>query len=79
MSEGPIKSWRDSWKPPAVTTSPTTSMHAHGEYSAGPAYCGRRVAMQAKTSTFSDVSCSDCLAALRADGRVAPEPSGSDR
>lgn len=66
MSEGPIKQWRDAWKPEQVSTSPSKAVHAYG----GPAraYCGRRGGV---TGAFigapSQVTCSDCLAAMRAD------------
>lgn len=63
MSEGPIKAWRDSWKPQDVSTNPKTAIHLKGERRM--AYCGRgRVTLSASPSA---VTCADCLAAKRAD------------
>lgn len=65
MSEGPIKAWRDAWKPPIVSTRQSGAVHAERD---GRAYCGRKGAMSKEWST---VTCSDCHAAHRADeGRM---------
>lgn len=61
MSEGPIKQWRDAWKPPTVTTNASTAVHAPSEQTRHGTVCGKR-----GTSGFA-INCSDCLAALRAD------------
>lgn len=60
MSEGPIKQWRDSWKPPTVSTKPSTATHASGQTRNGTA-CGRR------GPVVERFTCSDCGAARRAD------------
>lgn len=75
MSEGPIKSWRDSWKPPAVTTNPKTSLHAPARFAR--AYCGRAAGPTMMAAEPAQVTCADCLAALAADvdqghGRINP-------
>jgi hypothetical protein len=70
MSEGPIKSWRDSWKPPIVTTRPNLALHYAGT-GAGGSYCGRKNVRVTDGTRYVD--CSECLAALRADGMVSDE------
>lgn len=63
MSEGPIRAWRDSWKPPKVSTADNKrkcrSWHGKG-------YCGRSAAPLAET--WEETNCADCEAAYRADG-----------
>jgi len=61
MSEGPIKQWRDSWKPPLVSTNASTAVHAPSEQTRWGTACGQRGA------TGFAITCSDCYAALRAD------------
>lgn len=68
MSEGPIKAWRDAWAPKRVTTKPTASVHWARDYMT--TYCGRRGRFDCHTDV-RQVTCSDCLAALRADGVIA--------
>jgi hypothetical protein len=63
VSEGPIKAWRDSWKPPVVSTPAGTALHLAGD--PGRAYCGRRKV--ALATTPGEVTCSDCAAARAAD------------
>lgn len=76
MSEGPIKREREAWLPARVTTNPKTSMHAVDESQPrfDRSYCGRKVGYQATTMVHSQVTCSECLAALRADG-FDPNPA----
>ena len=64
MSDGPIKAWRESYRPPAVSTSPRLSTHAFN-VSRGTAACGRRGMM-----IGAPVTCADCLAALLADAEA---------
>lgn len=64
MSEGPIKAWRDSWKPPAVSTR-DSERACYMKLGQVRAYCGRKPKV-----AFDDVArvtCADCLAAIRAD------------
>lgn len=71
MSEGPIKQQRDAWKPPKVSTRPRAVKHAPMRYgSAGLAACGRNFARELSRIALplEEVTCSDCLAAMRADG-----------
>lgn len=69
MSEGPIKAWRDSWKPPTISTPQSTAVHGAGP-TLGRAYCGRKT--HAVTGHIGEVTCADCLAGIRADA----EPRG---
>lgn len=64
MSDGPIKAWRDSWKPPK-TSSSNAERACFKNLLAAKAYCGRRPKLAFDDPT--KVTCSDCLAALRAD------------
>lgn len=55
----------------AVSTPDASRVCVHGEED-GRAYCGRRHTNPAKfTSGGKPMNCSDCAAALRADGRLA--------
>lgn len=67
MSEGPIKRERDAWKPPKVSSTDTERVCY--QKLGHKAYCGR----QAKVAfdDWSKVTCSDCLAAKRADDEAA--------
>lgn len=68
MSEGPIRRWSEAWEPIKVTTKPGTSVHWALDYVT--TYCGRR----GRYDCHADVrlvTCSDCLAALRADGVIS--------
>lgn len=69
MSEGPIKAWRDSWKPPVMSTNPKTSLHAPATFAR--AYCGRAAGPTSFAPEHAQVTCSDCLAALAADAEPA--------
>jgi hypothetical protein len=72
MSAGPIKQWRDGMKVPPASTTPTTAMHARVETLPRPSSkCGRRLKGLWSTTNLPDVTCADCLAALRADGLIA--------
>lgn len=66
MSEGPIKSERAAWEP-LRGTRPTSSVHWARDYQT--TYCGRRGRYDCHTDV-KQVTCSDCLAALRADGEI---------
>lgn len=62
MSEGPIKRWRDSYKP-LPSTPQSRALHAAG--APGHGYCGRKTTALASTPTM--VTCADCIAAQGAD------------
>ncbi|WP_291053681.1 hypothetical protein [Herbiconiux sp.] len=62
MSEGPIKRAREAHASPLTSNTGSSAVHAPGE--AGKAYCGRRAATAA---AWTQVTCSDCHAARRAD------------
>lgn len=75
MSEGPIKRWRDSWKPPIVTTSakdrvcfidPSRGLHP---------YCGRRKRARV-TFDRAEATCSECLSMWRADHEPPEQEQG---
>lgn len=66
MSEGPIKGARAAWEPPRGTR-PATAVHWARDYAT--TYCGRRGRYDCDTDV-AKVTCSDCLAALRADGEI---------
>lgn len=68
MSEGPIKAWRDSWKPPRVSSS-NAERACFKKPLEEKAHCGRRPKVAFDDAT--KVTCSDCLAALRSDGEAA--------
>lgn len=65
MSAGPIKRWRDGHKPPK-TTPVSERLHAHAVDRPTRAYCGASDRPEF-ASTEARVTCSNCLAALRAD------------
>lgn len=71
MSEGPIKSARDAWKPPRVSTPQSSAVHGPAPWGRG--YCGRKSTAIAKA--WTDVTCADCIAARAAD---APLSQGSE-
>jgi hypothetical protein len=62
MSEGPIKRERDARTTPTTSNTGSSDVHARG--ATGKAYCGRRATTAA---AWPAVTCSDCLAARRAD------------
>lgn len=64
MSEGPIKRWRDSWKPPKVSTDEAHRVCAD---EGGRGYCGRHTPQAKRTDDWDKVTCADCQAARRAD------------
>lgn len=64
MSEGPIKQWRDGFKLPLASTSNAARVCGANRF--GVAYCGRRRNAGVSTN-WECVTCSDCLAARRAD------------
>jgi len=66
VSEGPIKAERDAWKPARVSTADADRVCLVIP-PARRTYCGRR-SPRATTVSLSQVRCSDCSAALRADG-----------
>jgi hypothetical protein len=68
MSEGPIKQWRDSWKPPIVSTSDAARVCAL--FGIGSTACGRKKRIGRTSTNWGDVTCADCQAA-----RNAPEVS----
>lgn len=69
MSAGPIKVWRDSWKPPEVSTGAAgKTWHAPAVGKGARAVCGRKSVVF--VTNLEMVTCSDCLAALRADAEV---------
>ncbi|WP_137843838.1 hypothetical protein [Microbacterium sp. 2FI] len=68
MSAGPIKAERDGHLMPLVSTPDTHRVCGSG--APGRAYCGRK-ADKVTTSDWSEVVCSDCTAARRADEAVA--------
>jgi len=65
MSEGPIKAWRDSWKPPIVSTNNDERVCLIVPPTMSP-YCGRRKRVRI-TFDPADVKCSECSAAWVAD------------
>lgn len=65
MSEGPIKRERAAWEP-ARGTRPSASLHFAADKPAS-SYCGRKGVKLALTNELAGITCSDCLAALRAD------------
>ncbi|WP_434315858.1 hypothetical protein [Leifsonia sp. P73] len=65
MSEGPIKQWRDSWKPPTVSTR--DSQRVCGARTITTTFCGRKPQRGHITTNWDDVTCADCHAAKRAD------------
>lgn len=65
MSEGPIKKWRDSWKPPAASTRDVDRV-CFKRLGPARAYCGRNP--KVSYEDWSKVTCADCLAAAAADG-----------
>lgn len=67
MSEGPIKSWRDSWKPPEVSTKNNVRVCLVMVVERKTA-CGRKPVRGHQTANRDDVTCSECTAAMRADG-----------
>lgn len=67
MSAGPIRQWRDSWLPPRVS-SKNSERVCYMKMLSDKAYCGRKP--RAAYQDWAKVTCSDCLAAGRADGRV---------
>lgn len=69
MSEGPIKRERAAWEPKRVTTKPRDSVHALGPQRLRT-MCGRRTDTSS-LGTVAAVTCSDCQAALRADGLLS--------
>lgn len=68
MSEGPIKAWRDAWKPPVVSTTDAARV-CYKKLGPARASCGRKPKVSYEDVT--KVTCADCLAALRADGVIA--------
>lgn len=68
MSEGPIKRERAAWEPKRVTTKPRESVHHLGNQRLRT-LCGRRTDTCSLGSVVA-VTCSDCRAALRADGVI---------
>ena len=64
MSEGPIKMWRDSWKPTIVSTTDAARTCAASVALAGRSYCGRK---GFRLVPWDAVTCADCHAARRAD------------
>jgi len=62
VSAGPIKQWRDSWKPERVSTTNASRVCAS---CGGASYCGRRGAPV--VPNWAQVTCADCLAARTAD------------
>lgn len=65
MSEGPIKQWWDSHKPPRVST-PDAHRVCFKKLLAQKAYCGR--VPKVADDDWAEVTCADCQAAYRADG-----------
>lgn len=73
MSEGPISQWWKSHEPEKVST-PNSKRVCYKKIHQPRAYCGRK-----PTVAFDDqskVTCSDCLAAMRADGVPVRQDSG---
>lgn len=77
MSGGPIKAWRDAWKPPAVSTG-TAARTVHGYGGPMRAYCGRKGGVSgAFIGTWEQVTCSDCIAARRSDSESVVPGTGA--
>lgn len=72
MSEGPIKQWWRSHEPTKVST-PNSSRVCYQAPGASRAYCGRQ--LRASTTNVRGGNCSDCAAALRADGILPADSS----
>jgi hypothetical protein len=68
MSEGPIKQWRDSQKPPRVSTANVDRVCMSVGASLR-SYCGRR--SPHVSHLWDAVTCADCQAAHRADQEVS--------
>lgn len=64
MSEGPIEQWRDSWKPPQVSSKDSDRV-CYQKLGFIRAWCGRKA--KVAYDDWGKVTCSDCLAARRAD------------
>lgn len=70
MSEGPIKRQRDAWKPPVVSSTDADRVCMAHPPVFRP-YCGRKK-RPAVTSEIQEVTCADCLTAMRAEGIRTP-------
>lgn len=66
MSEGPITQWRKSHQSPRVSSSNATRVCFTTGVTVRRAYCGR--VGKTTTQELEKVTCSDCRAALAADG-----------
>lgn len=75
MSEGPIKSERDAWKPQAVSTRDSARI-CYKKIHQPRAYCGRKP--REAVDSWREVTCSDCFAASRAD-LASPGSGEADR
>lgn len=64
MSAGPIKAWRNSWIPARVSST-DVERACYMKHSQPRAYCGRKP--KVAYDDWAKVTCSDCLAAGRAD------------
>lgn len=69
MSEGPIRLWRESWTP-TVVSIPDCERVCYPWPPTGTVACGRRKTPRDKD--LRQVTCPECLAALRADGIRTP-------
>jgi hypothetical protein len=63
MSAGPIRKAQEARSSTLASNTGSSALHAPG--AAGRAYCGRRTTSLAKS--WASTTCSDCLAARRAD------------
>jgi len=68
MSEGPIKAWRDSRKPPTVSTRDGERV-CYKKLGPDRAACGRKP--KVSYEDWSRVTCADCMAAQAADAETA--------
>lgn len=66
MSSGPIKSHRDAWKPPKVSTTDADRICGPSDRP-NRGYCGREAKGAKRTQNWDAVVCADCHAARRAD------------
>lgn len=65
MSEGPIAKERAAWKAPIVSTSDSGRVCMRAK---GRGYCGR-TSSKTLAVAWAKVTCADCRAAARADGK----------
>lgn len=71
MSEGPIKQWRDGFKPAVASTTAKTATHLMTGPGDPRPYCGHKAKSPTSTNARTMVTCSACIAAFNADEAAA--------